>query len=241
MTFFVHIIILATLGRALARNETFSGKHMETLRKYIMTGHEKGWHHCDVLSADPLYESVPQISMKLENINTLNIKSAFAHSDCLFVKYDVTSMTSLSTLLDFGQKAINQIRLAIVIKMSTGISLEMATNNSNLPFLVAAESENGTEQFLCPVVGEIKPQFGKEICKPSYLEYKNKTLRIGLLGMPPDFILMRDNEDRIIGYEGTNLRLIKMLAEKLKFIPDIHVASSFLSAAEQVSHLCLST
>ena len=210
-------------------------KYKGAIQNYIMTGYESTWRHCDMLSANIYsYEGVPQVTMDLDKIETLNVKSTFSSSSCLLVIYDVSSKDGLSTLLEFGQNAINYVRLALVIKMRSGITLEMATNTSNLPYLVAAESQHGMEQFICPVVAEVKPRLRHEMCSPSYLDYKNKVLRIGLMGIPPDFVLTSTGS-----IEGVNIQLIKMMAERLKFTPEINIAASFIAAEDQVCKLNL--
>ena len=86
----------------------------------MMTGYESKWQHCDRLSDDSYYSNnEPQITMNLEEIQTLNLKAAFAYSTCLLVHYDVSSRASLSALMEFGWKAINHVRLAIVITLQS--------------------------------------------------------------------------------------------------------------------------
>ena len=167
--------------------------------------------------------------MSLEKIETLNLKSIFSSSTCLLISYEISSEDSLSTLLEFGKKAINYIRLALVIRMAEGISLEKAKNTSNLAYMIATESKEGLEQFLCPIIAKSKPQMENEMCQPSYLDYKNKALRVGLMGMPPDFGFTSNGT-----IDGVNVRLIKMMAQRLHFMPDIHIANSFTTAVEQV-------
>ena len=249
MNILMPVVLFVLVDKALGQQEgIFIAKHRDAIQKYIMTGHEEGWQHCDILSENPSYMGVPQISIKLEKIKTLNIKSAFENSHCLLVNYDISSNASLSTILEFGLEAIEHVRLAVVIKMHSGLTLEAiehvrlavlikmnadnfahrATNISNLPYLVAAESENGMEQFHCPTVGEIKPCLRYEMCYPTYLNHKNKALRIGLLGVPPDLVFTST------GVDGTNIRLIKTMAERLEFIPEIKFATSFIGAIYQV-------
>ena len=232
--------ILPLYGMLLLSLEVYGqgqilAKYKGAIQNYIMTGYESTWRHCDLLSAN-IYsnEGVQQVTMDLDKIKTLNVKSVFSSSACLLVIYDASSKSGLSTLLQFGQNAINHVRLALVIKMRAGITLEMATNTSNLPYLVAAESQHGTEQFICPVVAEVKPRLRHEMCSPSYLDYKNKILRIGLLGFPPDFVLSSTGT-----IEGVNIRLIKMMAERLKFMPEINIPASFKAAEDQVCQLNL--
>ena len=161
--------------------------HKEAIQSYIMTGYESNWQHCERLSDLSDYSSnEPQIIMNLNEIQTLNLKSAFAYTTCLLVHYNVGSKASLSALMEFGWKAINHVRLAIVMKLRSGITLEMAKNTSNLPYLVAAQLDDGKEQFLCPIVGQENPGFGQVMCRKSYLNYQSKKLRIGGSGLLPD-------------------------------------------------------
>ena len=229
--FLTAFAIFILLNQALGQQQSnFMGKYKEAIQKHIMIGHEKGWQHCDILSSTPSNEGVPQMSMNLDNIKTLNIKSAFENSHCLLVKYDVSSKESLLTLLEFGWNAINHVRLALMIEMHSGITLEMAKNTSKLPFLVAAKSEADIEQFLCPVVGELNPHLVNEMCNPSYLDYKNKTLHVGLMGVPPDFVMTDTGK-----IEGASIRMINMISERLKFSPKINVAASYSAAEKQVT------
>ena len=231
MKIFVPLGLLFVLNTARGQfKNIFMAKYRNSIQEYIMTGQEENWQNCDILSADPSDLGVPQILMSMGQIQTVNIKSVFKDSHCLLVNYDACSEGSLSNLLQFGWEAAYQVRLAFVMKICNGLTLETATNTSNLPFLIATELEKKTEQFICPVVGEIKPRVDNEICNPSYLSYKNKALRVGLLGVPPDFVLTST------GVEGINIRLIKMMAKKLKFLPNIKFASSFKGAEDQSSN-----
>ena len=215
--------------------QQFLTKNKAAIQNYIMTGEEEGWKHCDILSASThSYEGITQINMVLEKLETLNPKSAFKSSKCLLVTYDVTSQADLSALLEFGHAAIYHVRLALVVKLNSGITLDMAKNTSELPLLIAAESSHGKEQFFCPVVGEPEPRLQKHFCKPSYASYKNKRLRVALMGVPPSVIYPRLPSDTI---EGTVLRLLRMLALRLRFKGEIILPRSFIDAQKLVSNL----
>ena len=208
----------------------FFGKYKDKIQEYIMTGHEKGWKYCDILSASPFsHESEPHISMDIYKIKTLNIKKAFAFSSCLLVSYHVSSNFSLANLIDFGWEAIQHVRLALVVKMSSGITLDMMTNATKLPFLIAAELEQGREQFLCPIVGEINPILEDTMCKPSYASFKQKRLRVALLGIPPYFMVTNTGQ-----IDGTDIRLLRILEQKLNFGAEITVPQSYLEADTKV-------
>ena len=221
------------MSRGVCSRAQIISKYKEELQNYMMAGYENKWWHCDLLSESSHYsEDEPQIIMDLDNIGKMNVKSTLAYSTCMLVHYTVSDNESLSALLKLGQKLISHVRMALVITMRSGITLEMATNTSNLPYLVAAESHDGKEQFLCPVVGEVKPRLRQEMCRKSYIDYKGKTLRIGLMGILPDFVMTSTG-----GIDGTNIGLIKMLAKGLRFTPDIILAASFNAASNQVSTL----
>ena len=222
--------MLILCGTALGQpHNIFLSKYKDDIQKYIMTGHEDGWKHCDILSASPSDEDIPQIAMTLDKLPTSNIMLALEKSHCLLVNYDVTDKARLDTLIDFGWKAINSVRLAFMIKLNSGIKLEMATNASNLPFLVAMESDHDKDQFLCPVVGKFKPLLNDKMCSDTFNDYKNKAVRIGVVGMPPDLVFTSTGL-----IDGVNMRLIKMLAERMKFSPKISIERSFQSAFNQV-------
>ena len=196
-----------------------------------MTGHEKGWKNCDTLSANTLpHDKEPHVSMDLEHIKTLDIKTTFASSSCLLVSYDVEGNESLSTLFDFGWSSIQFVRLALVTKMNSGTNLNMIRNTTKLPFLIAAELEQGKEQFLCPVLGEIVPVLKQEMCYLSYMSYQGKRLRISQIGAPPQFIL--DPNTGTI--DGTVFRMMRILEQKLNFTAEIIIPNSFDKAVAMV-------
>ena len=214
-------------------------KHKEAIQNYMMTGYENKWQYCDRLSDNSHYsDNEPQITMNLEEMQTVNLKAAFAYSTCLLVHYDVSSKATLSALFEFGWKAINHVRLAMVITMRSGITLEMANNTSNLPFLVAAQLDDGKEQFLCPVVGEIKPHFGLSMCTQSFINYKNKKIRYGMVGVPPHLAVPENFGNGKIAIDGTAPSLMKMLAEKLSFNPIFVWTNSYNAVFNKVYHLC---
>ena len=107
------------------------------------------------------------MAMTLTNLKTLSKKSAFASMDCLLAIYDIEDKISLSALLEFGWETVQHVRLALVLRMSSGMTLTLAPNTTKIPFLIAAQLEDGTAQFLCPVVGESEPRFEHGMCSPS--------------------------------------------------------------------------
>ena len=220
----LHLLLCGVLllFDAIAGQE-FLKKYKGAIQKYIMAGEEKGWgQHCDILSEGThSHEGIPQIKMALDKINMLNFKNS--SSKCLLVSYDVTSKADLSALLEFGWVTFYHVRLALVLKMHSGVTLGMATNTSKIPFLVAAESSQGKEQYFCPVVGEAEPRLQKHFCKPSYVSYKNKRLRVAIMGVPPAVFMTAKGP-----VEGTVFRLLNMLAQRLRFRKEMIVTKSFI-------------
>ena len=215
-------------------HNAFLKKYREEIQTYIMTGDEIGWQHCDLLSSNHYQEEgFPQISMDLEKIMTMNTKLTLSSSHCLLVSYHVSNEEDLSTLIEFGLKTLKHLRLAFVITMNSSINLEVATKTKKFPILFAVKLNNGEEKFLCPVVGEHKPRLQHEMCKPTYVTYKKKSLKIGLFGVAPYFVPTEN------GFDGTDSRLISMLAEKLYFTPKIVIPSSFAAAEEMVCYQCM--
>ena len=235
---------LSFLGAALLLHDTTLGeeqgnffeKYKDEIQEYTMTGQEKGWKQCDILSADPFSnKDQPQISVDLDKLQTLNVGSNFAFSNCLIVSYDVSSLVNLETLIDFGWAAIQRVRMALVVKMNSGITLDMITNTTKLPFLIAAELSEGKEQFLCPIVGALNPILEENMCNPSYASYKEKRLRVTFMGNAPYFIPTNDGQ-----IDGTDIRMTRILEKKLNFRAEIIKAQSHLDAMIKVCNYFIS-
>ena len=229
MNILIPVVILMFLDKALGQqNRHFMEKYKEAIQKLLMTGNEEGWDHCDILSANHYDNGVPHISMDLEKIKMLDVKNAFAYSTCLLVNYHISDEASLKTIIKFGQKAIQHIRLAIIINLRSNITLNAVKKRTKIPFVVAAQLDN-REEFLCPVLGEryshLKQQ---ELCKSSFMSYKNRKLRIALLGPMPEFVYRDGTVD------GTTFRLMNMLAEHFNFIPQVQIPWTMEDAERRV-------
>ena len=97
-------------------------------------------------------------------------------------------MKSLLALVEFGQRAIQHKRIALVVKLGSGVTLNDIGNTHKLSFLVAAELDNEEEQFLCPVIGQSEPWRQQSMCNESYVSIKDKVLRVGMVGHWPWFV-----------------------------------------------------
>ena len=222
-----------TQDKALGEEQRiFLEKYKDAIQGYTMKGNEKGWKNCDILSADTyLNGKQPQFSVGLDKLKTLDIRSTFTSSSCLLVSYHVGGMQSLENLIDFGWAAIQHIRLALVVKMKSGITLNMISNTTKLPFMIAAELEEGREQFLCPIIGVVKPILEENVCNPSYVSYKEKVLRVTFMGNPPQFILTNAEAGQ---FDGVDIRLMRILEKYLNFRGEIIMPKSFLDAEIKV-------
>ena len=225
--FGVLLLCLPSLGLEI---DYFLRQHRENVQDYIMVGYGKGWTHCDVLSSNSVVDDAPQMIMNFIEFKKLDIRSALSSSHCLLASYHIESQESLSEIMQFGWEVIKHKRIALILNMAKGISLEMATDTDKLPFLVAAQLESREKQFLCPVIGKIKPLIQSDMCDISYVSYKYKKLRIGLLGVAPHLIF--DG-----GIDGTDVRLIKLLAQKLKFQPDVVFPRTFSQGENMVRNV----
>ena len=114
--------------------------------------------------------------------------------------YKVDSIKSLLALVEFGRRAIQHKRIALVVKLGS-VTLSDIENMHTLPFLIAAELENGEEQFLCPVIGQPEPWGQQSMCKESYVSTIDKVLRVGIMGTPP-----------YVGEDRSDKNLIKTLS-----------------------------
>ena len=123
---------------------------------------------------------------------------------------------------------IRHKRIALVLSMGEGVTLDMAPNTAKMPFLIAAKLEGDQKQFLCPIVGMREPFMQNFMCDMSYASYRRKKLKIGIFGVNPHIFPTKH------GLDGTDIRLLKLLAQKLKFEPDLIIPRSFRHGANMV-------
>ena len=223
------VIFLSKLGHG-QDNVKFFENYKNAIQDHIMTGSEEEWKQCDILSAhSSSHDNTPHFSMDLDKIKILNIKETFASSSCLLVNYQVENKVSLANLIQFGWAAVQYVRLALVLELTSEITLDMITNTTKIPFLIAAKLKENRKQFICPIVGQKMPAFEENMCKPLYGSNKEKTLRVSLLGIPPYFIMTNSGQ-----IEGTDIRLLKILEQNLNFKSEITIPESFLDAELKV-------
>ena len=170
-----------------ANGDMFLARHRDAIENFIMTGYGKGWKNCDIITDAPqgpgFLTSNPLYVMEVDHLKNFDISTSLSSSHCILTSFYVKRNQSLSDLIEFGWATIQHKRLALVLKMGAGLSLDMARNITKLPFVIATELWNGKPQFLCPVVGEAEPHLQDYSCEPSF---KNKILRVACFGLPPN-------------------------------------------------------
>ena len=149
---------LLYFGVVFGKNlDQFLKEHKVEIQNYIMAGYGEGWTNCDVLSLKPITMDAPQFIMGFETFNKLDINSALSSSHCLLTAHYVERKESLSAIIKFGWNVMQHKRVALILSMAKGITLDMASNTEKLPFLIVANMEGGGNQFLCPIVGRSEP------------------------------------------------------------------------------------
>ena len=172
------------------KHMSFISKHQQSIDSYIMDGYGyRNGRKCDVLSDNPQEEDSmegrAQYVMNLNRIVHFDFSSNIVSLHCLLVSIEVNNNESLAALVNFGWRVVEHKRVAIMMKMSSSMTLNMLKNITKLPFLVAAELQDGREQFLCPVVGKSEPYLQHSMCDHAYTSPKNKVIRVGIVGVPP--------------------------------------------------------
>ena len=183
------LLCLAILSTAVNGSglDSFVAKHGKEIQDYIMTGYENGWKNCDLMSynvKEADFNTVtPQFAITLDRLLTFDMGFLMSSTNCLLAAYQVDNLQNLATLIEFGWKAINyNKRVALILKLDSGLTLDHGINVTKLPFPIAAETENGGKQFICPFIGEDTPIFQKRMCQGQYVSMKEKILRVGMVG-----------------------------------------------------------
>ena len=161
-------------------------KHITAIQEYIMAGYGDGWKHCDIMSSNfeeaGFDEDIPHFAVTQEKLLTIDLGSTLSSSHCILALYEVDTPQNLASIMEFGWKATQHKRIALILKMGSGMTLDQTINTTKLPFLVAAEMENEEERFICPLIGEVEPLLQEHMCDKSYISLEQKTLRIGMVG-----------------------------------------------------------
>ena len=100
--------------------------------------------------------NVPQYAMAIEDLDSIDIKRSMANSYCLLLAATVTNSSMMPALIEFASRVVNKDRrIGMVLELGQGITLDLV-NSTRLPYIIAGQLEDGSEQFLCPTVGSNK-------------------------------------------------------------------------------------
>ena len=192
----IYILLLSLMDNASGEKDMFLTKYRRDIENYIMTGYGQGWKHCDLIhdtySSLSSYEvqggggKIPIFVVDADGLQKIDTKTTFSSSKCLLISAYIKDNQSLSNLIKLGWSVVQHKRLALVLKLSQDLALDIATNTTKLPFVIASRIEDGKEQFLCPIIGEPNPRIQNVICDQAYTSYKHKPLRVGIFGVPPE-------------------------------------------------------
>ena len=187
---------ILSLGVLLLQYEAFGlellTKHQDLIENHMMTGYGKrGSYECDIIQGPKILHDQktnrPSFVLDIDQLESWDVSSTLASSQCLLVSYHVNSNHSLTALIKFGWTVVQQKRVALVMKMGSGLTLDMAANTTKLPFLVATQLEDGREQFLCPVIGQSIPNHQPSMCNQLQRSCRDKILQVAVFGVPPYF------------------------------------------------------
>ena len=214
---YVLIGLLALQSMSMPSRGNFLAKYSDAIERYIMTGYGQGWKHCDLLSVGgPSQKILPDdrvnLQMDIKTLETYDL-SILASSYCLLVVSDVNDMRTLQSIIQFGWKCTQYKRIGVVLKLGDNVTLDGLQNRTKLPFVVATESPNGKEQFLCPVVGESEPVLQSVMCEQSLISYKGRQLRISLWPYFEPYATF----DKLGKPTGVDMKFLNLLQERIEF------------------------
>ena len=192
MILIMAILLFSLPHDCFSQKDPFLAKYGRDIEHFIMNGYSPGWKHCDVIIDKSeanlqtrFFGERPIFLLEIERLHAIDIQTTFSLSNCLLVSMEVNSNEHIADLIQFGWSVIQRKRLALVLKLGQGLTLDVAKNITKLPFLVAARTQNQRDQFLCPIIGDSNPSFQSVICNTTY---KNKSLRVAVFGVPPDIL-----------------------------------------------------
>ena len=224
-------LILCLISMSLQIHASPLAKHTKVIENYIMKGYGKGWKLCDVLSIEPPHPRFegekPGFIIGLTALRGFDISSRLKQSSCLLLTAHIPDLTTLSMIIEFGWSVIQHKRLAIVMTMGPNITLGMAKNITNLPYMIATELHDGRSQFLCPKVGKHILMQQTSMCVEPLADPMGEKIRVGVHGPWPWVIPG--------GQDGVDIRLLKFLEDKLEFKAQVEQIKTFDAAFDMVN------
>ena len=212
------LVIIASLGFYSYGEEfgLFIEKHRLEIQEQIMIGSEGTVKNCDILNLSPRhsyhFDMVPQWEIELQLVNSLDLKRLMSTSSCLLISSHVNDFITLSALLKFGWLVIQHRRLGMLLNMGPGMTIQALRGRPN-PFMIAARTEHGNEEFLCPVLGQGVPLIQTNMCDRSFNRYEGKILDIGCKGNWPYFFESSSSNQM----SGVFVSMMNFLKDKLDF------------------------
>ena len=166
-------------GNAFKINVT---SRKDAIESYILSGSGKGvGGNCDILNVSPnindLFIDTPKFVTDTTTLKTFDLKTALPNTQCLIVVAQVDDAGTLSHLIKFGLRVIeNRKRMAMILNLGSNLSLEEANfENKTLPFVIAAGLDNTSEQILCPALGSYKSRLQSHMCDESEKSFYGNT------------------------------------------------------------------
>ena len=110
----------------------------------------------------------PQWVTNMDGLMNGSVELWLASSQCVLVAFKVSTRTELTTLMEFGRRAVQLKRVGLFLELESGVQLGSVKNQSGLPFPIAAVQQENDELeeefFLCPAVGQKNPTLGNSMC-----------------------------------------------------------------------------
>ena len=218
-------LINVLLFHSLSMTSIVEGKNIinvlsvTKIEKFIMAGYGGGWNTCDIIAVSPspvehdFLLDTPHLSLELKQLKTLDIRFVLSKSHCILVWAQANDNATMTSIVEFGWTAIQHKRIGMMLRLGTNFTLDKVTNTTKLPFLIAAQLDNGNSQFLCPSLVSHQPLLQQSMCNKDHTDYKGKTIRVGLwVASRPYGYLTEDGVP-----DGVDKRFLDVLQSKMGF------------------------
>ena len=198
----------------------FVAKYKQAIEAHVMAGYGGGWKECDLLAISPLENDLQpetlQFVMDMASLKAFDIRTGFSNSPCLLIMAHVGNQRILAEVIKFGWTAVHHKRLGMALRLGSNVTLDMANNITNLPFIIATQLEGGKEQFLFPSLGGDMPKLQPVMSHNPNRAYSGKHINVGLAGVGifKGIGIFKGADGQL---DGLTIRLISLLQRKMKF------------------------
>ena len=219
LCFLTTFLGLLTLSRGQDLSQ-FVDEHKQAIEVHIMAGYGGGWKECDLLAISPqehaLQSDTPQFVMDMASLKAFDIRTSFSNYHCLLITAHVGNQRILDEVIEFGWTAVHHKRLGMALRLGSNVTLDMANNITNLPFIIATQLEGGKEQFLFPSLGGDMPKLQPVMSHNPNRAYSGKHINVGLAGVGifKGIGIFKGADGQL---DGLTIRLISLLQRKMKF------------------------